>query len=51
MTEIVPIVRKVDHKRDRIEPASGSLYSYTQDSNPEGYSHLSNKRGAHAYRF
>ena len=25
-----------DHKRDRIEPASGSLYSYTQNSNPEG---------------
>jgi hypothetical protein len=24
------------HKRDRTEPASGSLYSYTQDSNPEG---------------
>ena len=25
-----------EHKRDRTEPASGSLYSYTQDSNPEG---------------
>ena len=24
------------HKKDRTEPASGSLYSYTQDSNPEG---------------
>ena len=25
-----------NHKRDRTESASGSLYSYTQDSNPDG---------------
>ena len=38
MTEIVPIiVRKTDHKRVRTEPASGSPYSYTQNSNLEGW--------------
>ena len=29
MTEIVPFVGKVDHKRDRIEPASVKNYYYS----------------------